>query len=136
MFEQLDDPKLAGGKSWKERLVEGAFRKKQLAASAAPWITAAPHLCQKSPGALQTRPTPERTNSANGYLAETEPITFLDTGENQYQTELCCRVFGGLASLIGRTLARVLRNSHLFALVGNAKILSPRRYPPVYNDMF
>ena len=24
MFEQLDDPKLAGRKSWKERLVEGA----------------------------------------------------------------------------------------------------------------
>jgi hypothetical protein len=25
MFEQLDDPKLAGRKSWKERLVEGAI---------------------------------------------------------------------------------------------------------------
>jgi hypothetical protein len=25
MFEQLDDPKLAGRKSWKERLVEGAM---------------------------------------------------------------------------------------------------------------
>ena len=24
MFEQLDDPKLAGRKSWKERLTEGA----------------------------------------------------------------------------------------------------------------
>ena len=24
MFEQLDDPKFAGRKSWKERLVEGA----------------------------------------------------------------------------------------------------------------
>ena len=25
MFEQLDDPKLAGRKSWKERLSEGAI---------------------------------------------------------------------------------------------------------------
>ena len=25
MFEQLDDPKLAGKKTWKERLVEGAI---------------------------------------------------------------------------------------------------------------
>ncbi len=25
MFEQLDDPKLAGRKSWKERLAEGAI---------------------------------------------------------------------------------------------------------------
>ena len=25
MFEQLDDPKLAGRKSWKERLTEGAI---------------------------------------------------------------------------------------------------------------
>jgi hypothetical protein len=25
MFEQLDDPELAGRKSWKERLVEGAM---------------------------------------------------------------------------------------------------------------
>ena len=25
MFEQLNDPKLAGRKSWKERLVEGAM---------------------------------------------------------------------------------------------------------------
>jgi hypothetical protein len=25
MFEQLDDPKLAGKKSWKERLSEGAI---------------------------------------------------------------------------------------------------------------
>jgi hypothetical protein len=25
MFEQLDDPKLAGRKSWKERLVEAAI---------------------------------------------------------------------------------------------------------------
>jgi hypothetical protein len=25
MFEQLDDPKLAGRKSWKERLLEGAM---------------------------------------------------------------------------------------------------------------
>ena len=25
MFEQLDDPKLAGRKSWKERLVEGTI---------------------------------------------------------------------------------------------------------------
>jgi hypothetical protein len=25
MFEQLDDPKLAGRKSWKERLVEGVI---------------------------------------------------------------------------------------------------------------
>lgn len=25
MFEQLDDPKLAGRKSWKERIVEGAI---------------------------------------------------------------------------------------------------------------
>ena len=25
MFEQLDDPKLAGRKSWKERVVEGAM---------------------------------------------------------------------------------------------------------------
>jgi hypothetical protein len=25
MFEQLNDPKLAGRKSWKERLVEGAI---------------------------------------------------------------------------------------------------------------
>ena len=25
MFEQLDDPKLVGRKSWKERLVEGAI---------------------------------------------------------------------------------------------------------------
>ncbi len=48
MFEQLDDPKLAGRKSWKERLVEGAFRKKQLA-SAAPWITAAPHFAKNLP---------------------------------------------------------------------------------------
>lgn len=25
MFEQLDDPKLAGRKSWKERITEGAI---------------------------------------------------------------------------------------------------------------
>jgi hypothetical protein len=25
MFEQLDDPKLAGRKSWKERIIEGAI---------------------------------------------------------------------------------------------------------------
>ena len=25
MFEQIDDPKLAGKKSWKERLTEGAI---------------------------------------------------------------------------------------------------------------